>query len=95
MSQSVYNTKNLISVITPVFNEESNIGVFFDLLTTSFNNIQYQFQWVAIDDCSTDNSFEVISEIAITIEMYLVYNFQKTMDHMLLFWLELTTQKGV
>ena len=64
MSKNNSNYKKLISVITPIFNEESNIELFLDLLKRSFDKSQYQFQWVVVDDSSTDNSFKVVSDIA-------------------------------
>ena len=64
MSKNNSNYKKLISVITPIFNEESNIELFLDLLKRSFDKSQYQFQWVVVDDSSTDNSFKVVCNIA-------------------------------
>lgn len=51
--------KNLVSVITPVFNSEKYItNTFQSLLNQSYLN----WEWVLVDDCSSDNSVEIIEE---------------------------------
>lgn len=53
------NEKYLISIIIPVFNSEKNIHRTFDSIkqqTIDFNNLEIIF----VDDCSTDNSKNII-----------------------------------
>lgn len=49
--------KNLVSVITPVFNSEKYIDhTFQSLLNQSYPN----WEWILVDDCSSDNSIRII-----------------------------------
>lgn len=51
--------KNLVSVITPVFNSEKYIAkTFQSLLNQTYSN----WEWVLVDDCSSDNSVRIIEE---------------------------------
>lgn len=54
---------NLISILLPVFNEEECLPIviedFFNYLHNTLPN--YRFEMTFVDDCSTDNSFQVIS----------------------------------
>lgn len=56
------STKPFFSVITPVFNGADTIKsrVYFSLLKQSFQD----FEWIIIDDGSTDNTSLIIEEIA-------------------------------
>lgn len=48
---------NLVSVVTPVFNSEKYIAhTFQSLLNQSYPN----WEWVLVDDCSSDNSVRII-----------------------------------
>lgn len=49
-----------VSVITPMYNEESNIGRCYSNLCNQKNII---FEWIVIDDGSTDGSIEIMREI--------------------------------
>jgi dolichol-phosphate mannosyltransferase len=52
-----------ISLVIPVFNESKNIKLLYDRLLSVFNKLQYDFEIIFIDDGSSDNSAEVISEL--------------------------------
>ncbi len=55
-----------ITVISPVFNEESVIRIFYNSLTETLDKIKsnYTFEILFVIDKSTDKTFEVITEIA-------------------------------
>lgn len=70
ISHSVNNPK--VSVIVPVYNAESYLVRCIDsLLSQTLKDIELIF----INDCSTDNSMDILSNIAIT-KIY-VYCLQK------------------
>ena len=55
----------LISIIVPVYNEQDNIGIVYGelkKLASSLNN--YEFEYIFTDNCSTDNTFSKLVEIA-------------------------------
>ena len=54
-------SKKLISIIIPIYNSEKYISNTFDSLlnqTIGFENLEVIF----VDDCSTDDSYEIISQ---------------------------------
>ncbi len=55
-----------IALITPFFNEENGIHQYFTTLETVFKNIEIDYEFIAIDDGSTDKTYEVLIEISKT-----------------------------
>lgn len=53
--------KEKIAVITPCYNENHIIIQFLALLEDALANLPYQFTVVVVDDCSTDNTLELLS----------------------------------
>ncbi len=62
----VSNTKKLISIIVPVYNERPTLHVLFGRLTEIFKNLNpnYEIKVVFIDDGSKDDSWEIIKGLA-------------------------------
>jgi polyisoprenyl-phosphate glycosyltransferase len=57
--------KKIITLFTPCYNEENNINVLYDRVLAVIENIpQYDFEYVFIDNASTDNTLEVLRKIA-------------------------------
>lgn len=55
------NKTELVSIITPAYNCEDVIRkTYLSILKQSYKN----WEWIVTDDCSTDSTFSVISEIA-------------------------------
>ncbi|WP_339051236.1 glycosyltransferase family 2 protein [Rickettsiella endosymbiont of Xylota segnis] len=55
----------LISVVTPCYNEEANILDIYQTVKNIFNNInKYQYEHIFIDNSSSDNSISLLKEIA-------------------------------
>lgn len=55
----------LVSIVLPCYNEELNIPILYQRLnevTTSISN--YKFEFIFIDNCSTDSTVKVIEDIA-------------------------------
>ena len=50
-----------ISVLLSVFNEEKNIAASIESIC---NQTYENFEFLIIDDCSTDNSYEIINEFS-------------------------------
>jgi len=53
-----------ISVITPVFNEEKNIGALVASIIEHVEPLGQRFEIIAVNDGSRDNSFETLEKIA-------------------------------
>jgi len=53
----------MVSIIIPVFNEENNIPQFYQRVLDVMEKSGESYEFVFIDDGSTDNSFQVISNL--------------------------------
>jgi len=53
-------SQNLLSVVVPVFNEETNIRPFYKEITNVLDKSDLQAEIIFIDDGSTDRSYELI-----------------------------------
>lgn len=56
--------KPLISVVVPVYNEETNIEPFYAALSGAIADLDADFEVVFVDDGSTDQTFEMIQALA-------------------------------
>jgi len=72
-------SKKLISIITPVFNEEDNVNEFVAVVSkvmTTLDN-QYDYEVIFTDNHSTDQTFEILKEIAGKDNRIRVFRFSK------------------
>ena len=53
----------LISIIVPAFNEEKNVIGTFEAIKNSLINIPDQFEIIFVDDCSTDKTNNILTEL--------------------------------
>ena len=53
------NTTNKITVIIPAYNHEKYI---LNCLESIHNQTYRNFQWIVVDDCSTDNTLKILQE---------------------------------
>ncbi len=58
------NDKKLVSIVIPCMNEEKNINRTLDGLLEITKNHRYDFEFIAVNDGSRDNTWEVITEYA-------------------------------
>lgn len=58
--------KFLISVVTPVFNEEENIVSFYQAVIAEFSKISndYDYEFIFTDNCSSDRTFAILTDLA-------------------------------
>jgi len=75
--------KLLISLVVPVFNEESNIFPFYDkvLLAIAPLEERFRFEFVFTDNHSTDRTFALLSEIAAQDSRIRVFRFSKNFGY--------------
>jgi glycosyltransferase involved in cell wall biosynthesis len=57
--------KKLISIITPTFNEETNIEKLSDAIAILMQNLDYDYEHIIIDNASTDNTQSIIRELCL------------------------------
>ena len=54
-----------ISLFTPCYNEEGNVGAMYERVTEVMKQLpEYSYEYVLIDNCSTDRTPEILREIA-------------------------------
>lgn len=52
-----------ISVVVPVYNSAPTLKALFEAIDKAFTMLNLQYRLVLVDDCSQDNSWEVIKEL--------------------------------
>jgi dolichol-phosphate mannosyltransferase len=54
----------LISIVTPAYNEELNLPVMYERLEAVLGATGFEWEWIIVDDCSRDGTFEVAERLA-------------------------------
>jgi dolichol-phosphate mannosyltransferase len=54
--------KPMLSIVTPAFNEAANLPEFHRRLSAALAGVEWE--WIAVDDHSTDDSFAVLAQLA-------------------------------
>jgi glycosyltransferase involved in cell wall biosynthesis len=54
----------LISIITPAYNEATNLPILYQRLCQVLDNMPLRWEWVVVDDHSTDSTLETVRQIA-------------------------------
>ena len=71
--------KKLVSIITPVFNEESGLAAYHERLSKTLDEVEkhYDVEIVITDNCSTDRTFELLTELAEKDKRIRVFRFSR------------------
>lgn len=67
----------LLSVVIPLLNEEENIPYLYDELNQAVGSLEEDYEYIFIDDGSTDRSLELLKELQQKDEHVVVVNFRK------------------
>jgi dolichol-phosphate mannosyltransferase len=59
-----YGSPPTISIVTPAFNESSNLPALWKRLCVSMQSVGVEWEWIVVDDHSTDTTFETISALS-------------------------------
>jgi len=54
----------VLSVVTPAFNEAQNLPVLYERLSHVLGDLQVAWEWIVVDDHSSDGSFDTVASIA-------------------------------
>ncbi|MBN1994170.1 MAG: glycosyltransferase [Anaerolineae bacterium] len=58
------NKQPLLSIVTPAYNEADNLPLLYEQLIQSLNSLDLAWEWIVVDDHSSDETFAVIEQIA-------------------------------
>jgi dolichol-phosphate mannosyltransferase len=76
------DSRKLISIITPVFNEEDNIIPFYSRMTGVVDSMaDYDFEFVFTDNASTDRTFEMLEGLALKDRRVRVFRFSRNFGY--------------
>jgi len=53
-----------VSIVIPIYNEEESVGTLYEKIVNTMNKLPYDYEIIAVDDGSTDNTFNKLKEIA-------------------------------
>jgi polyisoprenyl-phosphate glycosyltransferase len=62
--QQPASSRALLSVVTPAYNEAGNLPLFYERLSNALKSSGVEWEWVVIDDHSSDETFATIGDIA-------------------------------
>jgi glycosyltransferase involved in cell wall biosynthesis len=86
--------KKTLSVVSPIFNEEGNIKVFYNELKKVLNTLEYNHEILFVNDGSNDNSLVYLIEISQLDETVKIINLSRNFGHQLAITSGLDNAKG-
>jgi glycosyltransferase involved in cell wall biosynthesis len=57
--------KKKISIVTPTYNEESNIEKLCNLISDEMKKLNYDYEHIVIDNCSSDKTVSILKKLAL------------------------------
>lgn len=89
-------TKKLISIVSPCLNEQDNIPHQFERIQKAIEpfSSKYAFEHIYTDNCSSDNTFEVLEGLASTRSNFKVIRFSNNIGYNRSIFLGLKYSKG-
>ncbi|MDA9981301.1 glycosyltransferase family 2 protein [Gammaproteobacteria bacterium] len=61
-------TENLktpfVSIVTPAYNEKTNLPELYERLRSVMNGLQVKWEWLVVDDHSTDSTFSTVEDLS-------------------------------
>lgn len=55
----------LLSVVTPAYNEAANLPLLYQRLVEVMSNLNLAWEWIVVDDHSSDDTFTVVAALAV------------------------------
>lgn len=71
----------MISVVIPIFNEEKNIPILFERLTSSLKKTNQSFELIYVNDGSKDLSINIIKDLSTQYPFVKYINFSRNFGH--------------
>ncbi len=86
----------LISIVTPVFNEEDNINYYYETITSSIMSFEksYDFEFIITDNNSSDKTLELLREISSKDKRLKIYKLSKNFGYQKSLWTGICQSNG-
>ena len=90
------NNKKLISIITPVYNEEEALEAYYNRTSKVISKLsdKYDFEIIFTDNCSTDKTFSKLEELAKKDSQIRIFSFSKNFGYQKSIWFGYYKSKG-
>ena len=81
-------TRKLISIITPVYNEEDSLENYFNVITNEISKYSstYDFEIIITDNSSTDNTFTILKNFSSKDKRFKIYKLSKNFGYQKSLW---------
>ncbi|MBM5782192.1 MAG: glycosyltransferase family 2 protein [Pelagibacterales bacterium] len=88
--------KKLISIVTPVYNEEEGIKSYYTQITKQIDKLsdKYDFEIIVTDNCSTDDTYKILEELAKNDKRLRIFKFSKNFGYQKSIWTGYSKAKG-
>ena len=86
----------LISIVTPVFNEEENINYYYQTVTSAIISLEkkYNFEFIVTDNNSSDKTIELLREISSKDKRFKVFKLSKNYGYQKSLWTGICQSNG-
>lgn len=86
--------KAFISVVTPAFNEADNLSTLYQELRSVLDNICQDWEWIVLDDHSTDETFAVLVQLSEQDSRVHGFRFSRNFGSHMAIWCGLNHARG-
>jgi len=88
--------KKLISIITPMFNEEENVSHYFKSMKEIANSLssKYNFEFVVTDNASTDATYKILQRISQEDGRFRIFSLSRNYGYQKSLWTGYCQSKG-
>lgn len=76
-----FASEKLISIVIPVYNEEENINITFEVINSLMEKMKYKYEFIFTDNHSTDNSFNILESISLRYKNVKVLRFSRNFGY--------------
>ena len=86
----------LISIVTPVFNEEENINYYYETVTSAIMSFEksYNFEFIITDNNSSDKTLELLREISSKDKRLKIFKLSKNYGYQKSLWTGICQSNG-
>lgn len=82
------------SIVIPCYNEEGNLCALADAILSALNPLEISYEVVITDDASTDNSWKILNEIAVTHPQFNIQRFKYNCGESAASWAGMKAARG-